>query len=115
MAIADALRTTIGDFHFQWNQRSFKIGASVGVVNVAGGPQTLAGVLSAADAACYMAKDKGRNRVQVYSPESDEVTLRKGEMEWVNIASSAQLAWWEEAAALPISPRCTATCRRTAR
>jgi EAL domain-containing protein (putative c-di-GMP-specific phosphodiesterase class I) len=31
-----------------------------------------------------MAKDKGRNRVQVYSPESDEVTLRKGEMEWVN-------------------------------
>jgi diguanylate cyclase (GGDEF)-like protein/PAS domain S-box-containing protein len=84
LAIADALRKTIGDFHFQWSQRSFKIGASVGVVNVAGGPDTLAGVLSAADAACYVAKDKGRNRVQVYSPESDEVTLRKGEMEWVN-------------------------------
>ena len=84
LAIADALRKTIGDFHFQWNQRSFKIGASVGVVNLAGGPDTLAAILSAADAACYMAKDKGRNRVQVYSPESDEVTLRKGEMEWVN-------------------------------
>lgn len=84
LAIADGLRTAIGDFHFQWNQRSFKIGASIGVVNVAHGPQTLAGVLSAADAACYMAKDKGRNRLQVYSPESDEVTLRKGEMEWVN-------------------------------
>src|SRR5581483_1114879 len=83
-SIAETLRKTIGDFHFQWGQRTFKIGASVGVVNVAGGPQTLAGVLSAADAACYMAKDKGRNRVQVYSPESDEVTLRKGEMEWVN-------------------------------
>jgi EAL domain-containing protein (putative c-di-GMP-specific phosphodiesterase class I) len=41
-------------------------------------------VLSAADAACYMAKDKGRNRVQRYSPESDEVATRKGEMEWVN-------------------------------
>ena len=84
LAIADALRKAIGDFHFQWNQRSFKIGASVGVVNVAGGRQTLAGVLSAADAACYMAKDKGRNRVQVYRPESDEATLRRGEMEWVN-------------------------------
>src|SRR5579862_6053974 len=84
LAIADGLRTAIGDFHFQWNQRSFKIGASIGVVNVAHGPETLAGVLSAADAACYMAKDKGRNRVQVYSPESDEVTLRQGEMEWVN-------------------------------
>ena len=84
LAIADGLRKAIGDFHFQWNQRSFKIGASVGVVNVAGGPQTLAGVLSAADAACYVAKEKGRNRVQVFSPESDEVTLRKGEMEWVS-------------------------------
>lgn len=84
LAIADALRTAIGDFHFLWKQRLFKIGASVGVVGVDGGPHSLAGVLSAADAACYMAKDKGRNRVQLYSPGSDEVTLRKGEMEWVN-------------------------------
>jgi diguanylate cyclase (GGDEF)-like protein/PAS domain S-box-containing protein len=84
LAIAEALRTAIGEYTFAWNQRPFKIGASIGVVDVAGGPHTLAGVLAAADAACYTAKDKGRNRVQVYSPESDEVTLRKGEMEWVN-------------------------------
>ena len=31
-----------------------------------------------------MAKDKGRNRVQVYSPNSSEMTVRHGEMEWVN-------------------------------
>jgi diguanylate cyclase (GGDEF)-like protein/PAS domain S-box-containing protein len=84
LAIAEGLRTAIGEYPFVWNQRPFKIGASIGVVDIAGGPHTLAGVLAAADAACYMAKDKGRNRVQVYSPESDEVTLRKGEMEWVN-------------------------------
>jgi diguanylate cyclase (GGDEF)-like protein/PAS domain S-box-containing protein len=83
-AIADALRKSIADFHFQWNQRSFKIGASVGVVNLADGPETLADTLAAADAACYMAKDKGRNRVQVYRPESAEMTTRRGEMEWVS-------------------------------
>jgi EAL domain-containing protein (putative c-di-GMP-specific phosphodiesterase class I) len=31
-----------------------------------------------------MAKDKGRNRVQVYRPEDSEIALRQGEMEWVN-------------------------------
>ncbi len=82
--IADSLRKTVGDFHFVWKNRSFNVGVSIGLVNIAEGPQTLAQVLSAADAACYVAKDKGRNRVQVYSPESDELTLRHGEMEWVN-------------------------------
>ena len=52
--------------------------------NVSDASQTLAAVLSAADAACYMAKDNGRNRVQVYRPDSNEVALRHGEMEWVN-------------------------------
>jgi len=82
--IADGLRKAIADFHFQWNQRSFRIGASIGLVNMSGVPDSLASILAAADAACYVAKDKGRNRVQVYRPESDEVTLRKGEMEWVS-------------------------------
>jgi EAL domain-containing protein (putative c-di-GMP-specific phosphodiesterase class I) len=41
-------------------------------------------VLSAADAACYMAKEKGRDRVQVYRVGDREVALRHGEMEWVN-------------------------------
>jgi diguanylate cyclase (GGDEF)-like protein/PAS domain S-box-containing protein len=84
LRIAQTLRTAVAEFHFVWKDRSFNVGVSVGVVNVSDASQTLAAVLSAADAACYMAKDKGRNRVQVYSPDSNEVTLRHGEMEWVN-------------------------------
>jgi len=82
--IAENLRRTIADFRFAWQRRAFAVGVSIGVVNVAQGPRTLSGVLSAADAACYMAKDKGRNRVQVYRPEDSEIALRHGEMEWVN-------------------------------
>jgi EAL domain-containing protein (putative c-di-GMP-specific phosphodiesterase class I) len=65
-------------------RRTFAVGVSIGVVHVTPGPHTLESVLAAADAACYMAKDKGRNRVQVYRPEDSEIALRHGEMEWVN-------------------------------
>jgi diguanylate cyclase (GGDEF)-like protein/PAS domain S-box-containing protein len=82
--IAQMLRTAVADFRFVWKDRAFNVGVSVGVVNVSDASLTLAAVLSAADAACYMAKDNGRNRVQVYRPDSNEVALRHGEMEWVN-------------------------------
>jgi len=84
LRIAEALRKAIVDFRFAWSNRAFTIGVSIGLVNLAEGPHTLASVLSAADAACYLAKDNGRNRVQVYRPEDSEVTTRRGEMEWVH-------------------------------
>jgi diguanylate cyclase (GGDEF)-like protein/PAS domain S-box-containing protein len=83
LRIADELRQTVTDFHFAWENRSFNIGVSIGVVNVEDGLFTITDVLSAADAACYMAKEKGRNRVQVYHREDSELTMRHGEMEWV--------------------------------
>ncbi len=82
--IADELRQCIGEFRFVSEGRSFSIGASIGVVHIADGSFSLTDVLSAADAACYMAKEKGRNRVQVYRPHDSEVSLRRGEMEWVS-------------------------------
>jgi diguanylate cyclase (GGDEF)-like protein len=83
LRIADKLRQTVTDFHFAWAHLSFNIGVSIGLVNVEDGLFTLAEVMRAADTACYMAKEKGRNRVQVYHPEDSELTLRQGEMEWV--------------------------------
>jgi diguanylate cyclase (GGDEF)-like protein len=82
--IADELRMCIADFRFVSENGSFSVGVSIGVVQVADGMHSLTDILSAADAACYMAKDKGRNRVQFYRPHDSEVSLRRGEMEWVS-------------------------------
>jgi diguanylate cyclase (GGDEF)-like protein/PAS domain S-box-containing protein len=81
--IAEELRQAVNDCPFLWHSRSFSVGISIGLVNLSEGPFTLADVLSAADTACYMAKEKGRNRLQIYRPDDSELSLRQGEMEWV--------------------------------
>jgi diguanylate cyclase (GGDEF)-like protein/PAS domain S-box-containing protein len=82
LRIAEQLRSLVEDFHFAFGEMRFHIGASIGLVHVSDGTLTLAEVLRAADAACYLAKEKGRNRVQVYRPDDRDLTTRQGEMRW---------------------------------
>ncbi len=89
IGIANNLRLCIADFRFVSEGKAFSIGASVGVVQVADGMLSLTDILSAADSACYMAKEKGRNRVQLYRPHDSEVSMRRGELEWVSRLQSA--------------------------
>ena len=81
--IAELLREDINEQPFAWQGRSFRISVSIGLVHVADESFSLADILSAADTACYMAKEKGRNRMQVYRKGDSELSLRQGEMEWV--------------------------------
>ncbi|MFN0317978.1 MAG: EAL domain-containing protein [Burkholderiales bacterium] len=83
LQIAESLRQATAEFRFVWAGKSFSVGASIGLVNVEDDPFTSAEVMRAADTACYMAKEKGRDRVQVYRATDTEITARKGEIEWV--------------------------------
>jgi diguanylate cyclase (GGDEF)-like protein/PAS domain S-box-containing protein len=81
--IANELLRLTEQFQFVWGQNAFSVGASIGVVPIDGHQRRVTQVLSAADAACYAAKDQGRNRVHVYSEDDSVVARRHGEMQWV--------------------------------
>jgi len=80
--LADRLREVIAGYVFNWEQQSFKIGASIGVVAIDRNSSSLAEVLSAADSACYAAKESGRNRIYVYRPDDKVVMRNMSEMNW---------------------------------
>ncbi|NDP60953.1 MAG: diguanylate cyclase, partial [Oxalobacteraceae bacterium] len=82
LRVAEQLRQTVSDFHFVWLDKSFPIGVSIGLVTFGAG-MTTPDILRMADSACYVAKDKGRNRVHVYSEENAELVHRQGQMSWV--------------------------------
>ncbi|MDF3935596.1 EAL domain-containing protein [Pseudomonas citronellolis] len=81
--IAESLRQTVENLHFVWDRRPFNITVSIGVVHVSAMLVSVEEALRCADMACYLAKEKGRNRAQVFSPDDSELSLRFGEMAWV--------------------------------
>jgi diguanylate cyclase (GGDEF)-like protein len=82
VAMAERLRLAVQELRFVWNGCAFNITASIGLVHVAEA-HAMEATLQAADMACYMAKEKGRNRVQIYHPSDSELVERVGEMAWV--------------------------------
>ena len=81
--IAEELRKTVANFRFVWEDKTFSIGVSIGMTPITADARGVAEVLSAADVACYAAKDKGRNRVHVYLEGDSELQHRHNEMRWV--------------------------------
>ncbi len=83
MQAAERLRSSIEGFIFSWEQRTYTISASLGVVPLINAA-SLKELFAHADAACYLAKEAGRNRIHAYAEDDAAVTGRIGEMEWTN-------------------------------
>ncbi len=82
VGIAERLRLAVQELSFVWNGCAFNISLSVGLVHLTEA-RANEETLRAADMACYMAKEKGRNRVQLYHPSDSELVQRVGEMAWL--------------------------------
>jgi diguanylate cyclase (GGDEF)-like protein len=89
MEIAEIMRLTVQNFRYAYNGKSFLVGVSIGMVMLNQDSDNVTSLLTAADAACYAAKDNGRNRIHLYEPQDGELAKRRGEMQWVNRIHSA--------------------------
>ncbi len=87
--VAEELIESVKNFHFCWGDKTFVIGASIGMIAITDESQDWAGLLSNADTACYIAKEKGRNRVQVYHAHDADLARRHNEMHWVGRITKA--------------------------
>ncbi|MBW4466708.1 MAG: EAL domain-containing protein [Pegethrix bostrychoides GSE-TBD4-15B] len=81
--VANNIQETIRDFPFVWEDKTFAIRASIGLVAITSDSGDLNSVLSAADSACYAAKDSGRDRIHVYQADDRELAQQRGERQWV--------------------------------
>jgi diguanylate cyclase (GGDEF)-like protein/PAS domain S-box-containing protein len=79
--VAEQIREAISRFRFSWRDGSMQVGVSIGIVPVDKNTEGVTAVMSAADVACYVAKDLGRNRIHVY--EEGDAAERHQEMQWV--------------------------------
>jgi diguanylate cyclase (GGDEF)-like protein/PAS domain S-box-containing protein len=82
--VATGLIEAIQKYRFYWEDKVFTIGVSIGLVPVQGRFIDFSELLSAADAACYRAKEEGRNRFHVFRHDDTEMSRRRGEMAWVS-------------------------------
>jgi diguanylate cyclase (GGDEF)-like protein/PAS domain S-box-containing protein len=86
---AETLLKAVQEFRFVWEDRSFRLGASIGVVPIAPETASVAELLTAADSACAAAKDAGRNRVHTWQENDIDLMRRRKEMQWAARISNA--------------------------
>ncbi|MEM7083587.1 MAG: EAL domain-containing protein [Pseudomonadota bacterium] len=79
---AEELREAIEEFKFMWDERTFRLGVSIGVVPITNDNEDITSILTAADSACASAKEAGRNRIHCFQENDIELMRRRREMQW---------------------------------
>jgi diguanylate cyclase (GGDEF)-like protein len=83
LQVANGVLKAVAGFQFVWGTHVFDLGVSIGVVVIDSHFRRIAQVLSAADTACYAAKDGGRNRVVLYQEDEAAAARQRSEADWV--------------------------------
>ena len=81
--IAEKMRVLVEDYRFVWEGDVFRVGASIGLAPITAETTDLTELLSAADSACYVAKEQGRNRVHIFQQDDKAIAEHHGKMQWM--------------------------------
>ena len=74
---------------FQWNNRFFDIGISIGIISIVNNPFDAIELLSKADLACYRAKDLGRSRFCIAGTDNIDLNNVQMQMDYISSVSQA--------------------------
>ena len=91
LLVAERLQLCLSGYHFGWMDQRFAVGVSIGMVALDVSTESVGALLQAADSACYVAKDAGRNRIHLYAKDDPALAQRYGVMEWVSRIEHALL------------------------
>lgn len=80
--IANDLCAAVGGYRFSWQGKSFQVGVSIGLAAITKDSKDVTSLISVADAACFEAKHRGRNRVWVSRSDVDERKYEHSGMSW---------------------------------
>jgi diguanylate cyclase (GGDEF)-like protein len=81
--IAAHICNAIARYRFVWQDKIFNIRISIGLVEINGSSGSMQDLMSAADSACYVAKQRGRGQVHVYSARDEAVARECGDIQWL--------------------------------
>lgn len=82
-AIAERIRNDVAQLTLDWSEGRYSVGTSIGVALLDGATRSFEELMNNADAACYVAKNAGKNRVEVYRADNREIAGRREQGSWI--------------------------------
>jgi diguanylate cyclase (GGDEF)-like protein/PAS domain S-box-containing protein len=89
LEILENILQNIEQYRFIWEQKSFSVGASIGLVMITEHSGAISHIMQAADSACYVAKNEGGGRIHMYQPDDEALTQHTRIIQWAHKLQTA--------------------------
>ena len=88
-ALAYRMLDAVKEFRFIWLDSVFRISVSIGLAENSDGNKNTEHWLKQADSACFVAKEKGRNRIHMFNADDEELQRHQSEIQWLKTLRQA--------------------------